>query len=110
MTVTQMIATSKVKAIIGTGVTGLSVARFLARMGQAFVLLDTRVQPPNLAQIRQEFPDVVIETGELKAETLLLADEIIVSPGIAVATPAIAAARSEEHTSELQSRENIVCR
>lgn len=89
-----MIATSKVKAIIGTGVTGLSVARFLARMGQAFVLLDTRAQPPNLAQIRQEFPDVVIETGELKAETLLLADEIIVSPGIAVATPAIAAAKA----------------
>src|SRR5690606_40987683 len=26
------------------------------------------------------------------------------------ATPALAAARSEEHTSELQSRENLVCR
>lgn len=91
---TQMIATSKVKAIIGTGVTGLSVARFLARQGQAFVLLDTRAQPPNLAQIKKEFPQVLVETGELKTETLLLADEIIASPGVAVATPAIAEARA----------------
>lgn len=89
-----MIATSKVKAIIGTGITGLSVARFLARMGQAFILLDTRAQPPNLEQINKEFPGVLIETGELKTETLLLADEIIASPGIAVATPAIAEARA----------------
>jgi len=94
MTVTQMIATSKVKAIIGTGVTGLSVARFLAKQGQAFVLLDTRTQPPNLAQIKKEFPHVLVETGELKTETLLLADEIIASPGVAVATPAIAEARA----------------
>lgn len=91
---TQMIATSKVKAIIGTGVTGLSVARFLARQGQAFVILDTRAEPPNLAQIKQEFPQVLIETGELQTETLLLADEIIASPGISVATPAIAAAKA----------------
>lgn len=91
---TQMIATSRVKAIIGTGVTGLSVARFLARQGQAFVMLDTRAQPPNLEQIKQEFPNVVIELGELNKDTLLLADEIIASPGISTATPAIAAARA----------------
>ena len=89
-----MIATSKVKAIIGTGVTGLSVARFLVKQGQAFVLLDTRAQPPNLAQIKKEFPHVLVETGELKTETLLLADEIIASPGVAVATPAIVEARA----------------
>lgn len=90
----QMIATSSIKAIVGTGITGLSVARFLARQGQPFVLLDTRAQPPNLAQLRAEFPDAAIELGELKTETLLLADEIIVSPGIAVTTPAIAAAKA----------------
>jgi len=91
--VANLIATSSIKAIIGTGITGLSVARFFARQGQPFVLLDTRLQPPNLAQIKSEFPEVVLELGELKKETLLLADEIIVSPGVAVATPAIAAAK-----------------
>ncbi len=89
-----MIATSKVKAIIGTGITGLSVARFLAAQGQAFVLLDTRSNPPNLAKVQEEFPDVSIICGELDVDTLLACDEIIVSPGIAIITPAIAQARA----------------
>ena len=88
-----MIATSKVKAIIGTGITGLSVARFLAAQGQAFVLLDTRSNPPNLAKV-QEFPGVVIICGELDVDTLLACDEVIVSPGIAIATPAIEQAKA----------------
>lgn len=90
----QMIATSNVKAVIGTGVTGLSVARFLAAKQQAFVLLDTRTNPPNLEKIRQEFPGVTIECGELQSETLLACAEIIVSPGVSVATPAIEQAKN----------------
>jgi UDP-N-acetylmuramoylalanine--D-glutamate ligase len=89
-----MIATSKVKAIIGTGITGLSVARFLAAQGWAFVLMDTRSNPPNLEQVRQEFPGVTVVCGELDANTLLACDEIIVSPGVAVATPAIEQAKA----------------
>lgn len=89
-----MIATSKVKAIIGTGITGLSVARFLAAQQQAFVLLDTRSSPPNLEQVKREFPHVSIECGELNPHTLLACDEIIVSPGVAIATPAIEQAKA----------------
>ncbi|MFC3113966.1 UDP-N-acetylmuramoyl-L-alanine--D-glutamate ligase [Cellvibrio fontiphilus] len=89
-----MIATSKVKAVIGTGITGLSVARFLAAQQQAFVLLDTRAAPPNLEQVKKEFPGVTVECGELNPQTLLACDEIIVSPGVAVATPAIAQAQA----------------
>lgn len=90
----QMIATSKVKAVIGTGITGLSVARFLAAQQQSFVLLDTRVSPPNLEKVKNEFPGVSIECGELNPQTLLACDEIIVSPGVAVATPAIEQAKN----------------
>lgn len=89
-----MIATSKVKAIIGTGITGLSVARFLAAQQQAFILLDTRSSPPNLEQVKCEFPHVSIECGELNPHTLLACDEIIVSPGVAIATPAIEQAKA----------------
>ncbi|WP_049628888.1 UDP-N-acetylmuramoyl-L-alanine--D-glutamate ligase [Cellvibrio sp. pealriver] len=89
-----MIATSKVKAVIGTGITGLSVARFLAAQKQAFVLLDTRIAPPNLEKVQQEFPGVAIECGELNPATLLACDEIIVSPGVATATPAIEQAKN----------------
>lgn len=90
----QMIVTSKVKAIIGTGITGLSVARFLVAQQQAFVLLDTRTSPPNLEQVKREFPGVSIECGELNLQTLLACDEIIVSPGVAVATPALEQAKA----------------
>lgn len=89
----QMIASSNVKAVIGTGITGLSVARFLQAQQQSFVLLDTRTNPPNLEKIRQEFPGIAIECGELNPATLLACDEIIVSPGVAIATPAIAQAK-----------------
>lgn len=89
-----MIATSKVKAIIGTGITGLSVARFLAAQRQAFVLMDTRSNPPNLEKVQQEFSGVTVVCGELDAQTLLAYDEIIVSPGVAVATPAIEQAKA----------------
>jgi len=92
--VSQMIATSKVKAIIGTGITGLSVARFLAGQRQAFVLMDTRSNPPNLEKVQQEFPGVTIVCGELDVQTLLVCDEIIISPGVAVATPAIEQAKA----------------
>ncbi|WP_331353479.1 UDP-N-acetylmuramoyl-L-alanine--D-glutamate ligase [Cellvibrio sp. UBA7671] len=89
-----MIATSKVKAIIGTGITGLSVARFLAAQGQAFVLMDTRSNPPNLEKVKHEFPGATIICGELDLHTLLACDEIIVSPGVAIATPAIEQAKA----------------
>lgn len=91
---TQMIATTRIKAVIGTGVTGLSVARFLAKHQQPFVLFDTRLQPPNLDQVKAEFPHVKVQLGELDAESLLHFDELIVSPGVAIETPAIAAAQN----------------
>lgn len=91
---TQVIAKSSLKAIIGTGITGLSVARFCVRENLPFALFDTRLQPPALAQVQAEFPDVAIELGPLSSETLLLADEIIISPGIAQTDPAIDAAKA----------------
>ena len=89
-----MIATTRTKAVIGTGITGLSVARFLAQQNEAFVLLDTRTSPPNLEKIKTEFPNVKIELGELNPDTLLHCDEIILSPGVAIETPAIAIAKN----------------
>jgi UDP-N-acetylmuramoylalanine--D-glutamate ligase len=92
--VSNVIATSSIKAVIGTGVTGLSVARFLSKANVPFVLLDTRDNPPNVEAIKKEFPHVRVQTGALSEETLLACDEIIVSPGVAIATPAIAKAQA----------------
>ncbi|WP_428820570.1 UDP-N-acetylmuramoyl-L-alanine--D-glutamate ligase [Microbulbifer sp. MCCC 1A16149] len=88
----SLIATSEKKVVIGLGATGQSVVRFLLRQGISPVVVDSREAPPALAAFREEFPNVPVECGPLNRETLLAASEIIVSPGIGVAEPAIAAA------------------
>ena len=88
-TVVQMIASDKLKVVVGIGATGLSVARYLTAAGERFVMVDTRENPPGLAQLKQSFPDVAFETGGLTVETLALADEVFVSPGIPLQHPVL---------------------
>lgn len=85
----QMIASDKLKVVVGIGATGLSVARYLTAAGERFVMVDTRENPPGLAQLKQSFPDVAFETGGLTVETLALADEVFVSPGIPLQHPVL---------------------
>ena len=89
---TQLIATNSVTAIVGLGLTGLSVARYLHNQGCAFVMVDSRHAPPMLAKFKQEFPTAAIELGPLNVETLTASVEMVVSPGVALSTTAIAAA------------------
>ncbi|GAA5317775.1 MAG: UDP-N-acetylmuramoyl-L-alanine--D-glutamate ligase [Candidatus Pelagadaptatus aseana] len=91
----DMIATNKVTAIVGMGVTGRSVARYLSSQGEAFVWLDTREQPPALQDILQEYPNLNYELGELNPETLCAVKEIVLSPGICPELPALLQAREE---------------
>lgn len=88
----ELIAKSRIFAIVGMGATGLSVARFLARQGERFVMLDTREAPAGLDAFKAEFPDVYIELGPLNSETLESACEIVVSPGICIQVPELKAA------------------
>lgn len=88
----NLIATSEKKVVIGMGATGQSVVRFLLSQGFSPVVVDSRDAPPALEAFRREFPQVSVECGPLNPETLLAASEIIASPGIGVAEPAIAAA------------------
>ncbi len=88
----SMIATDKKRVIVGLGVTGLSCARFFAKHGIAFSIADSREHPPGLDAFRREFADVKICLGEFPADVFAAADELIVSPGIALEEPAIAAA------------------
>ena len=85
----QTIASDKLKAVVGMGATGLSVARFLYARGERFVMLDTRAEPPLLETFEAEFPNVNIELGELRADNLTLADEIILSPGVPLQQPVL---------------------
>lgn len=85
----QLIASSKLKVVVGIGVTGLSVARHLTRLGERFVMCDTRQQPPGLEQLKADMPDVSVMLGELSSDALLTADEVILSPGLTRQHPAV---------------------
>ena len=78
--------------IVGLGKTGLSVARFLARQGMGFVVADSRMTPPGLTEFHNEFPGHELRLGAFDAAWFASFTTLVVSPGIAVAEPAIQAA------------------
>lgn len=78
---------SALRVIVGLGQTGLSCARYLAQMGTPFAVMDTRVEPPALRQLKTEFPHVQLFLGGLDGNLLAQAGEIIVSPGVSVHEP-----------------------
>ena len=90
--VMSAIATDKKRVIVGLGVTGLSCARFFAKHGIAFSIADSRENPPALEAFKQEFPGVTVFLGKFPERLFSEAGELIVSPGIALDEPAIAAA------------------
>lgn len=80
------------RVIIGLGTTGLSVARFLARQGLAFAVVDSRMNPPGLTELKSEFPGVEVHLGDFNSVLMDEAGQLIVSPGVAVSTPEISSA------------------
>ena len=83
---------NKKYTVVGLGLSGLSCARWLLRQGASLTVLDTRPQPPALPQLRREHPDVQVYCGPLDQNILCRSDLLVVSPGIALKQPAIAAA------------------
>lgn len=68
--------------VIGLGQTGLSCVRFLCQQGFDVVVMDTRKQPPALALVQIDYPDIIIRTGGLDRKLMLKSDMIVLSPGI----------------------------
>lgn len=78
--------------IVGLGKTGLSCARYLRRMGVDLLVVDSRTEPPGLDALRHEMPDVQFVPGAFDGAMLSQAEMLVVSPGVAIEQPAIAAA------------------
>lgn len=85
----SLIASDHFRIVVGLGKSGMSLVRFLARQGVPFAVADTRENPPELATLRLQFPQVEVRCGELDLEFLCRAQELYVSPGLALATPAL---------------------
>jgi UDP-N-acetylmuramoylalanine--D-glutamate ligase len=79
--------------VVGLGMTGLSVARYLSRQGVAVAIVDSREHPPGLDRLRDELPDdVALFLGGFHPEAFARAGQIVVSPGVSRDEPEIAAA------------------
>lgn len=85
----SLIASDHFRIVVGLGKSGMSLVRFLARQGVPFAVADTRENPPELATLRLQFQQVEVRCGELDVEFLCRAQELYVSPGLALATPAL---------------------
>ncbi len=77
-------------AIVGLGATGLSCARFLAQKKMPFIVMDTRVSPPNLDEFKKLFPEIPLSLGKMDDDLLDKVDTIILSPGVSLQQPSIA--------------------
>lgn len=76
--------------IIGLGVTGLSCVNYFLSKNVIPKVIDTRHKPSGIEQLD---PRVMYHTGGLNLDWILDADLIVVSPGIALATPELVKAK-----------------
>ncbi|WLQ14101.1 UDP-N-acetylmuramoyl-L-alanine--D-glutamate ligase [Hahella aquimaris] len=82
-------------AVIGLGKTGLSCADYLTRRGYGFCVMDTRENPPGLAELNAINPDAPVVTGGLDQDMLARADEIWLSPGVPLSHPDLQAVKGQ---------------
>lgn len=92
---TELIATDNTALIVGGGLTGLSVARFLKRKGLRYRVYDTRSDESLLYPIKELDIQAHLYCGEYFPDLLNGISELILSPGVA---------RSEQVVVEAQSK------
>ena len=82
---------SGLQVVVGLGQSGLSVAHYLASQGYQVAVTDAQAAPKLASQLPTEVG--IRQFGSIDAELLQQAARIIISPGISLATEAVAAAR-----------------
>jgi len=70
--------------VVGLGVTGYSVARYLLTHGYRCRIQDTRDVPPFLGKLNSQFDKVDFRVQPLDAELIAWADVLVVSPGLSI--------------------------
>jgi len=80
--------------VVGLGETGLSAARHLVRRGLRVTVVDSRPEPPGLARLRAELPEVAVHTGGWREALFRDPGCLVLSPGVPLDEPPVAAARA----------------
>lgn len=81
--------------VVGLGLTGLSVVRYLVAKGIPPTVVDSRLHPPGETELKQQFPTVECSFGKFDKDKLATAQQLIVSPGVSIKLPEIEYAQSQ---------------
>ena len=77
--------------VIGLGESGLAMAKWLHRQGALVRVADSRDNPPNVDALQTVAPGAELLAGAFSAATFAACEVVALSPGVAKATPPIAA-------------------
>ena len=81
--------------VVGLGLTGWSVVRFLRAQGARVSVCDSRAEPPYANALREQYPDIALACGDLDSVSLDGIDELVVSPGLDLNLPLFVRAREQ---------------
>jgi UDP-N-acetylmuramoylalanine--D-glutamate ligase len=81
--------------VVGLGVTGLSVIKFLQKNHIEVAVIDSRETPPCLEVVEESYRDIAVFTGGFNHAVFKAATHIIVSPGISLDEEEIQAAAEQ---------------
>jgi len=76
--------------VLGLGVTGLGIVRFLLSHGHAPKVVDSRATPPGIDWLKEHAPNLDTHFGNLDDAELCSSNMIIISPGLSLKIPAVA--------------------
>jgi UDP-N-acetylmuramoylalanine--D-glutamate ligase len=92
MSVQPDLALNGMTLVMGLGKSGLSAVRTLLALGAAVAVTDSRPAPPGLVELQRQYPQVPCYPGGFPAAVVAGAARLLVSPGVSLQTPVIAAA------------------
>ncbi len=75
--------------IIGLGETGFACVKYFSSRGIPVIVMDSRQNPPKLAEFERNFPEIPIYTGDFPKEILKNTQTLVLSPGISQDHPNI---------------------
>lgn len=78
--------------VVGLGITGISAAHYLQKLGINFAIIDSREKPPLMDEFFQQMPDIPVFTGGFDEAAFKVATHLVVSPGVSLNEKAISKA------------------
>ena len=85
----QKIHSADKTLVVGLGISGMSVVRFLNEKGVSLAVTDSRDIPPGIETLKQDYPDVARFVGGFDERAFASAQRIVVSPGVALTEPCL---------------------